>query len=362
MRYLKRQTLDRRSANNTTLYSDAARTNITMAPVGAGNLYLQAMNGAVQLPTGSNAQQPAGANGMMRYNTDVVTGGRVEVYSAGRWRALSFVEQKQITQQNLGAGDGNNTYFGPLNSTYYNPGNNANNATVGAQNILVVVENVLQLSGINYSVVQNPTISAETYTGSLSVAASSGSSILYFNTSLNVTTASWTSNVATVTVSNTTSSQPGFAIGATITVADIRSTGQTTSAFNGVFTVTGSTATTVTYALTTNPGTYQNGGSVTASGSTPAIFPAVSLTGAVVSGSNIYSGALVTGSAITDPNTGALTSISMNHAPTGSIAVNTIAITITEAQQTISNNSYYLKFSTPVPYGKTVIALIGFDQ
>ena len=362
MRYLKRQTINRRIANHTSVYVDYTDTNVVLNPVNTGS---------VIIPKGTTSTVPGNpVVGMMRYNT---TNDEVEVYQGASptWRALRYKESTGITQQNLGAGDGQNIYFGPLNPgppAVYQTGNGSSigqystNAAWGAQNILVVVENVLQLSGINYSVVQNPTISAETYTGSLSVAASSGSSILYFNTSLNVTTASWTSNVATVTVSNTTSSQPGFAIGATITVADIRSTGQTTSAFNGVFTVTGSTATTVTYALTTNPGTYQNGGSVTASGSTPAIFPAVSLTGAVVSGSNIYSGALVTGSAITDPNTGALTSISMNHAPTGSIAVNTIAITITEAQQTISNNSYYLSFTSAVPYGKTVTALLGFDQ
>ena len=355
MRYLRQLTLNRRVPNDPTLYTswDSVNTYINMAPP---------TGGALVVPNGSNANQPSGVNGMIRYNNDVISGGRLEVYSAGRWRGLRFTEQQPITQQNLGAGDSTNLYFGPLNATYYNPSNNANQSTVGAQNILVIVENVIQVSGINYTVVQNPTIAAEAYTGSLSVAAGTGSSILYFNTSLNVTTASWTSNVATVTVSHTTSSQPGFAIGATITVAGIISSGQTPSAFNGVFTVTGSTTTTVTYALTTNPGTYQNGGSVTASGSTPAIFPAVSLTGAVVSGSNIYSGALVTGVAITDPNTGALTSISMNHAPTGTIAVNVVAITITEAQQTINNNSWYLKFSTPVPYGKVVIALLGFDQ
>jgi len=349
MRFLKRQTLNRRVANDTTLYSDTANANVYIAPTG---------NGSVVLPTGNTAARPGSpVNGMMRYNTDVDTGGEVEVYQNGNWRSLRFKESTGITQQNLGAGDSSNIYFGPLSPAP--PSVVASNTSWGGQNILVVVENVLQLNNINYTVVQNPSIAGETYIGSLSVAAGTGSAILYFNTSLNVTTASWTGNVATVTVSNTVSSQPGFAIGATITVAGIASSGQTPSAFNGVFTVTGSTATTVTYALTTNPGTYQNGGSVTASGSTPAVFPAVPLTGATVSGSNIYSGALLTGVAITDPNTGALISISMNHAPTGSIPVNT-AITIAEGSQ--SGSGYYLKFSTPVPYGKVVVALIGFDQ
>ena len=360
MRYLTQQTLNRRAIFDQRLYVDMT-----------SSVVMNTTNNML-VPKGSTALRPVSpVEGMMRYNT---TTHQMEVYqgSSAAWKAIRYKEATQITQQNLGAGDSTTVYFGPLSSAYntssagsisaYPNGSSSDISSYGAQNIIVLVENVMQISGTNYTVVQNPTISAETYTGSLSVAASSGSSILYFNTSLNVTTASWTSNVATVTVSNTTSSQPGFAIGATITVADIRSTGQTTSAFNGVFTVTGSTATTVTYALTTNPGTYQNGGSVTASGSTPAIFPAVSLTGAVVSGSNIYSGALVTGSAITDPNTGALTSISMNHAPTGSIAVNTIAITITENARTISDNSYWLFFSSPVPYGKTVTALFGFDQ
>ena len=343
MRYLKRQTLNRRIANDPSLYVDIN------GQVVMGN------NSTLLLPTGTTGQQPSGATpGRIRYNT---TKGNVEVYQGSAWRALRYQEATTIFQQNLGAGDGAVTYFGPLNSTYYDTSNVSSNTTLGGQNIIVVVENVIQLSSINYTVVQNPTLPAETYTGSLSVAASA--SLLYFNTSLNVTTASWTSNVATITVSNTTSSQPGFAIGATITVVGIQSTGQAPSAFNGVFTVTGSTATTVTYALVTNPGTYQNGGSVTASGSTPAIFPAVPLSGAVVSGTNIYSGATVTGTAIVDPNTGALTSITMNHAVTSTIPVNT-SITIAEGGTT--GSGYYLKFSTPVPLGKVVIALLGFDQ
>jgi hypothetical protein len=46
---------------------------------------------------------------------------------------------------------------------------------------------------------------------------------------------------------------------------------------------------------------------------------------------------------------------------TGSISANT-NITITENSRTISDNSYWLFFSSPVPYGKTVTALFGFDQ
>ena len=71
MRYLKRQALDRRSANNTTLYSDAARANVYIAPSGQGS---------VVIPTGTTAQRPSSpVNGMMRYNTTLNV---VEIYNS----------------------------------------------------------------------------------------------------------------------------------------------------------------------------------------------------------------------------------------------------------------------------------------
>jgi hypothetical protein len=289
---------------------------------------------------------------MMRYDT---VKNEVMVYQGTAWRAMRFKESTQIIQQNLGAGDSSNVYFGPLNSTYYNPSNISSDvSSYGAQNILVIVENVIQVSGINYTVVQNPSISSETYNAYLSVAGGTGSSTIYFNTSLNATSASWNSGsggVATITFA--TQSAVPFATGSTITVTGFSPTG-----YNGIFTVTGGTTSTVTYALVSNPGTFVYAGNVTASGSYPAVFPAVNIFGATVSGTNIYSGATVT-SYTTDPNTDALTSITMSHAPTGSIAVNT-DITITEGSQ--SGSGYYLQFSSPPPYGKVVVALLGFDQ
>jgi hypothetical protein len=327
---------------DTTLYSDVTNTNVIVAPSG---------NGSLIVPVGNTAARPSSAtNGMMRYNTDAQTNGQLECYSGGKWRAIRFVEQGQITQQNLGAGDSLTTLFGPLNSTYYNPSNNANNATIGAQNIIVVVENVIQLSSINYTVVQNPSVTGETYNAYLSAAGSTGSTTLYFNTSLNITNATGNGTTATLTFAG----QAGvpFAVGSTITVTGITPTG-----YNGVFTVTASTNSTVSYANTTSA-TYQNGGNITASGSYPAVFPAVNITGATVSGTGIYSGSTIS-SYTTDPNTDALTSITLSHVPTSTIAVNT-DITITEATQ--SGTGYYLQFTSPVPYGKVVIALLGFDS
>jgi hypothetical protein len=342
MRYLKRQTINRRIANDTTLYSDVAGQNVYIQPNLAGS---------VIVPVGTNAQRPGSpTNGMMRYSTDGVTNGQMEVYSAGRWRALKYVEQGTIIQQNLGAGDANNTYFGPLNSTYYNPSNNANNTVVGAQNILVIVENVIQVSSINYTVVQNPTLPAETYTPTLSFNATVGATTLYFNTSLSVTGAS--GNGATATLTFATQTQVPFAIGASIVVTGVNATG--TGSYNGTFTVTGSTTSSVSWSSATTA-TYQNGGEVDAS---TAKYPTVNLVGATISGTNLAGSTI--SSYITDPNTDALVSVTFSPAIiTSTVAVNT---TYTITKSSGAGSGYYLQFSTPVPYGKVVIALLGFDS
>jgi hypothetical protein len=63
-----------------------------------------------------------------------------------------------------------------------------------------------------------------------------------------------------------------------------------------------------------------------------------------------------------DPTTDSLTSITMNNFPSATVAVNTVSITIGAGTKVVNDNSYYLKFTEPVPYGKVVTALIGFDQ
>jgi len=176
MRFLKRQTLDRRTANNTSLYSDAARANVYVSPVGAGSLVL---------PNGTTAQQPASpSTGMMRYNT---TTSEVEVYQSSAWRSLRYKEPGLITQQSLGAGDGLTVYFGPLNpapATTAQSGMTWSTAQM-ATNMLVIVDNVLQLSGTNYSVTQNPTlIAGDQYTPALSNLLAQGATTAYFSISV----------------------------------------------------------------------------------------------------------------------------------------------------------------------------------
>lgn len=147
MRFLKRQTINRRQLTSTTVYSDVDDANVYINPRNSGSLVL---------PSGTTAQTPGVAiNGMMRYNVD--NGGEVQVYQSGAWRSLRFKESTGIIQQDAGIGDAVETYF------LLNPGM----PTVAesgvtwdlvqyAKNLLVIVENVIQVSGTNYTVVQNP--------------------------------------------------------------------------------------------------------------------------------------------------------------------------------------------------------------
>ena len=62
----------------------------------------------------------------------------------------------------------------------------------------------------------------------------------------------------------------------------------------------------------------------------------------------------------TDLATGALTSIDISNPITGSSIVAGTAITIANPSQV--GDGWYLQFSSPVPPGKPVIVLHGFDQ
>jgi hypothetical protein len=121
------------------------------------------------VPKGTLAQRPASPNnGHIRYNTD---DDQFEAYQNSAWRELRFKEPNQdpgIIQQNLGSGDAVETIFGPLDS-----GDTDYPVPAAAQNVLVFVENVFQISGTNYSLVQNPgnqnTITSVISTGTTTV-------------------------------------------------------------------------------------------------------------------------------------------------------------------------------------------------
>jgi hypothetical protein len=89
-----------------------------------------------------------------------------------------------------------------------------------------------------------------------------------------------------------------------------------------------------------------------------AIYPAVNIGGASVSQAGIPLTTI--NSYVVDSDTGALVSVAV--IPTSSNSVANAVLTIVESTSVVSNNDYYVYFSTPVPYGKPVTALIGFDR
>ena len=344
MRYLRRQTLNRRAAYDNTLYVDTNRAVVMGSRV------------SLTLPTGDETEYPAiYENGMIRYNSgtyDAVTnpnGGQVEVYQGNTWRALRFKESGAITQQTLGIGDGDTIFFGPLSPEP--PSISQSDYSWTGANLLVIVENVIQLHTTNYLVEQNPTLSAETYNGELSESANTGATELYFNGSVEIVSASGTGSTATLLFVPTSSGHPIFNIGQTIIV-----TGLVPYEYNGEFEVTASTANSVSYVSTATGSLTVRG--LATSNSTMYYSGSIPLTGATISGGTIPPGTTVTGFDF-DVNTGSINTIGLSAPLTGLMPAGT-SIIINRTSQPAAG--YYLRFSSPIPPGKPVTVLHGFDQ
>ena len=345
MRFLRRTTVNPRDPRDYRLYVDVT-SNVAMTG-----------RASLQLPKGSTSDRPVAAiptslgatpgladmNGMIRYNT---TTDEVEVFQSGTWRALRFKENSGITQQSLGSGDASTVYFGPLNPAP--PTTVQSGAAWGPQNLIVLIENVPQISTTNYTVEQNPTIAGVTYVPKVSYAASLSNTTLYFNSAVAGVGAS--GNGATVTLTFAAKTQTPFAVGSSIIV-----TGFVPSGYNGTYTVTASTNSSVSYASST-VGVPTVTGTIT---SADAVYPSVDITGASITGSGSIPGATTISTYTVDSITNALVSITFNNALTGPIAVNT-SITLTDTTNTASG--YFVKFTSPPPYGKPITVLHGFDK
>jgi len=110
-------------------------------------------NASIRVPNGDDADRPIiNQNGMIRYNTALA---EFEVYNGTSpgtgWEKMRTVRPGTIYVQDLGYGDYIKTQFGPLRwatgelyTNYTNP-----------QNIFVFVENVFQIPGDNYTLVQS---------------------------------------------------------------------------------------------------------------------------------------------------------------------------------------------------------------
>lgn len=145
MKYLKTKTLSKFSANDNALLINAY-----------GRAVLD-LTGALRLPKGTSLERPqlsgvdtpGGANGYIRYNTDTNS---VEAYVAGVWEVVTAPGVSGIQKQTLGPGDDTTTIFGPLDQTP--PTENS---------VLVLVENVFQISDTNFNLLYNYLGSGDTY-------------------------------------------------------------------------------------------------------------------------------------------------------------------------------------------------------
>jgi|TARA_R110000803_G_scaffold148128_1_gene213579 hypothetical protein len=164
---------------------------------------------SILVPKGTTAQRPTSpVNGHLRFNT---TDSRFEIYENSKWDGLRVAAPSTnaaITQQNIGSGDGTDKIFGPLAS-----GDAFYPVPAAAQNVLVLVENVFQISGTNYTLVQNPgavnTITSIVSTGASTVIQTATAHGYTVNDLIYVTEVESTIDDAVENLNTDDSSSPG---------------------------------------------------------------------------------------------------------------------------------------------------------
>ena len=156
MKFLKQKNISRFSITDNSLFFNSAG-------VGPGNRVVIDASGGLMLPKGTTAQrpqltgvrQPTDANGTIRYNTSTSS---LEAYINNNWEIVRAAGSSTISKQTLGPGDGNTITFGPLIETPSNPG-----SAPFDYPILVLIENVVQISTTNYTLLYNYLGSGDTY-------------------------------------------------------------------------------------------------------------------------------------------------------------------------------------------------------
>lgn len=145
MKFLKQKNISRFSISDNTLFA---------------NQYGRAvmdLTGGLRIPKGTTAQRPQlvnvrtpeGPDGFIRYNTDT---NEIEAYIDGGWVTVRAGAASAITKQTLGPGDDIETVFGPLAED-----------PIQDDNIIVLVENVMQVSVTNFNVLYNYQGSGDAY-------------------------------------------------------------------------------------------------------------------------------------------------------------------------------------------------------
>jgi hypothetical protein len=141
MKFYKRLPLDSKNLQSNTFAVESNGQIVTDTRV------------SLQLPAGDSQDRPTTfQDGQIRYSTDL---NEVEVYNGSDfgqgWEIVRTVRPANITVNDLGFGDYEKTVFGPLQ---YSTGELYQNFQY-PQNILVFVENVFQIPGVNYQLIQD---------------------------------------------------------------------------------------------------------------------------------------------------------------------------------------------------------------
>jgi len=144
MKFLKQKNISKFSITDQTLFTN----HYGRAVMG--------LSGGLRLPQGTTAQRPQTsgvrypgnasefADGTIRYNLDTNS---LEALIAGVWEVVRAPGATTITKQTLGPGNNVDVNFGPLTQT-----------PSSANNIIVLIENVMQISTTNYTLTSGNTV------------------------------------------------------------------------------------------------------------------------------------------------------------------------------------------------------------
>jgi hypothetical protein len=137
-----------------------------------GRLVTDSTN-SYELPRGSKLERPAQiVNGQIRYSTTLK---EIEARVNDVWEKVRTVRPATLAVQNLGIGNLQVSTFGPLNSEY------KPSYAAGDANVMVYVDNVYQIPGVNYTLG-----GASTVTNRTAQTALAGTNTLFLSSLTNV--------------------------------------------------------------------------------------------------------------------------------------------------------------------------------
>tara|TARA_B100002019_G_C21258941_1_gene595552 strand:+ start:1679 stop:2164 length:486 start_codon:yes stop_codon:yes gene_type:complete len=129
MRFVKQQQINKKMIVDKSVFVDVF-----------GAVSFSGSKAGLRLGAGNTLERGSSpVNGTIRYNSET---NEMEAYINNAWESIRTDRPADIQVQNLGTGDANITEFGPLSPV-----------PVAAENVIVLVENVFQIAGVNYTLV-----------------------------------------------------------------------------------------------------------------------------------------------------------------------------------------------------------------